>query len=90
MFSFVLKNGFIDPSDKAKIREMKFTITPEDYVVNLKTPERQKKCVPGIVPLEIAEPHGPAWILGETFLSKFISAYDRDNDAVGFARAKFT
>ena len=31
---------------------------------------------------------GPAWILGDIFLSKYVSAYNRDLNLVGFAKAK--
>jgi cathepsin D len=45
-------------------------------------------CVGAFMPLDIQEPQGPAWILGDVFLTKYYSIYDRDNNKVGFAKAK--
>lgn len=39
------------------------------------------------MPLDIPDKDN-TWILGDVFLSKYLSVYDRDNNTVGFALAK--
>jgi hypothetical protein len=60
-------------------------ILPEEYIVSA--------CQPGIVRIPVPPKYGPAMILGELFMRKYFTVFDRgdgsDGDArIGFARSR--
>jgi len=65
----------------------KFTLEPEFYMIGADEGELEY-CWPGFMGLEIAEPRGPLWILGDVFLRKWYTVFSRSSPSkVGLALA---
>lgn len=45
-------------------------------------------CAAGFMPLDLPEPTGPAWILGNLFLARYYTVYDREYKKLGIAPSK--
>ncbi|KAJ1939350.1 aspartic proteinase precursor [Linderina macrospora] len=61
----------------------KYQLDAKDYIL-----EVQGQCVSGFMGMDIPEPLGPIWIIGDVFLRKFYTVYDLGKNRVGFAPSK--
>jgi saccharopepsin len=61
-----------------------FNLTGNEYILQA----GQNQCISGFMGLDIPEPLGPIWIIGDIFLRKFYTIYDLGKNRVGFADSK--
>ncbi|XP_030369456.1 aspartic proteinase oryzasin-1-like [Scaptodrosophila lebanonensis] len=61
---------------------VKFVLSPTDYLLEKQTKSGRMICVSGIIPIDLSY-----WVLGDVFLGRYYSVYDREKLRIGFATA---
>ena len=70
--------------------EYRFDVEPEFFVLKSQAKRANglpRFCRAGLMALDVPKPRGPLFILGDVFMRKFYTVFDRDNQRIGLARA---
>jgi len=63
-----------------------YPLKKNEFVFEMKTKTGERKaCTPGVMALDVPAPRGPLWILGDLFMMKYFTQYNRETNQVSIA-----
>lgn len=75
-------SSFIEISSK----KVKYKSLSSSLSLNAYENTKDVICTRAFAPLDIEPPKGPIWVLGDVFIKKYFTIFNRDDNMIGFAR----
>ena len=75
-------SSFIEISSK----KVKYKSLSSSLSLNSYENSKDVICTRAFAPLDIEPPKGPIWVLGDVFIKKYFTIFNRDDNMIGFAR----
>ncbi|KAH7937917.1 hypothetical protein HPB49_017562 [Dermacentor silvarum] len=72
------------PKVTFSIGKRDFVLDAKDYIMMVPQRNGRIVCLSGFIESD----EGAPWVLGDTFIGRFYTIFDRGNDRIGFAEAR--